>query len=274
MWWILTQASIDSLFWALLVHASTNIYTHLMMKWSTTKPTRVPVWRVIRGIRTLCGYYWLWHNPQIVEQNEAGDTIEHTFNIPALNPADTAWFYVYTEEGPWLKECQGPLMWGKSSGIVPHQELFRAWGNALSQSLERPGSAWTYGARRFEPIAAGNVLTVKVRMKSTSFAHNLLVHMQLRQDDGGEPSNFVQEESTTVFDYVPGAYAEYVFEFDGSTLVTPGNHYWVVMFRTDATYATVSVIAASTADTPGRFDKTGQQPWNPINREIDIIVHS
>lgn len=156
----------------------------------------------------------------------------------------------------------------------PHQELFRDWGNAAAISLERPGSAWTYGARRFEPTASGNVRTVTVRMKSNTTSNALQVHMQLRQDDAGEPANDIEETSSTVFNSVPAAYAEYVFEFDSITPIVPGVNYWVIMYRTDTLYATVNVIAASTADTPGRFDQTGQQPWNQNNRTIDLIISS
>jgi len=272
--WVLTNLSIDSLYAAVLIHAETNRVAYNWIIWSLIKPTRKPLWKVIRGKRIQCGYKYIWINPTTTAQDEPANGTQHTFGVAGLIPSDTVWFYMFSLDGPYGKECQGPLMYAHSADIVPSQTLFEDWGHSNTINLERPGSAWTWAARRFTPTVAGNVATVQVRMYSNAGGDVLLVHMQIRNDDAAEPSDFVQEESSTTVINIPSPPAIYTYDFSGATLVTPGSYYWIAMFRRDRRYNTVRVYCDAVEGTPGRFDPTGVQPWYQNDRTMDIIVKS
>jgi len=274
MWWTLIDASVDSLYAAILIHAITNTITHVSIIWSFIKPTRVPIWRIKRGLRIQCGFTYEWTDPTVVEQNEDGNTLNHSFDVPGLIPSDTVWFYVFNLYGDPARECQGPLMYGRSAEIVPHQILFTDWGHSSTSAVERCTSYFCHRARKFTPVLSGNVATVKVRMYSSASGAVLLAYLQIRHDDAGEPSDFVQEQSTTVITTVPSTPATYTYDFSGATLISPGSYYWIIMYRTDRSYGTVRLLSDDVGGTPARVGKTGVQPWYPAAFTVDLIVES
>lgn len=110
MWWILHQLSIIPEIDALLVFAFTTQADHLFMCWAYHEPRRHPIYRTIRGVEVLCGYEYIWDTPNLAEQIETGDTIEHLFYLIQLRPASVVWFYVWAPDGPYGLQIQGPLM--------------------------------------------------------------------------------------------------------------------------------------------------------------------
>lgn len=109
MWWVLTDQQTLPSPEALTVIATTSEADHLFMNWAYHKPTRHPIYRRIRGKRTLCGYRWVWDTPFLAEQNTYGPTTLHTFPLANLLPGATIWFYVFSLNGPYGQQIQGPL---------------------------------------------------------------------------------------------------------------------------------------------------------------------
>lgn len=139
-------------------------------------------------------------------------------------------------------------------------------------ALERPGSYPTYAARKFIPTTAGNVESVTVNLKANLATSALAVRLEVRDDDAGEPSDDVLELSSTVLTTLTGANVAHAFDFSGDTALALLTAYWVVMYRTDAQYKSVTVVSDRLGDSLGRNDVNGQQPWTALDRNMDIKV--
>lgn len=108
-WWVLTSSKHFPRPTSLRVLATTNLLDHLFMAWSYYQPSRTPIYRTIRGLRVHCGYKYVWDTPFIAEQTQSGDTFTHTFDLSALTPATTIWYYLFAPGGPGNFQIQGPL---------------------------------------------------------------------------------------------------------------------------------------------------------------------
>lgn len=109
-WWVLTRLYNARHRTALYTAARTNVPDHLFMAWAHHKPTRHPVWKTIRGKRTQCGFRWIWDTPNITEQSQDGDTLQHSFHLADLPPTAHTWYYLFAPDGPYGREIQGPLV--------------------------------------------------------------------------------------------------------------------------------------------------------------------
>lgn len=108
-WWILTYWYNHPYPTSMHHWARTNFPDHLFMKWSTVRPTRSRILKNIRGKWVHCGYRYYWNTPNVAEQTQYGDTIEHHFYLQDLTPGSTIWFYLGAPGGPYGLEVQGPL---------------------------------------------------------------------------------------------------------------------------------------------------------------------
>jgi len=109
-WWTLTFLENTRAWTSLFTQAQTNLADHLFMAWSTVKPARTRIYRTVRGKTIWCGYKYIWNTPNIVEQNQSGDTLEHTFGLISLQPTHHVWYYLFAIAGPYGQPCQGPLI--------------------------------------------------------------------------------------------------------------------------------------------------------------------
>lgn len=110
-WWVITRYSEIPTSTTLRIECTTDKTAHMYMAWATWKPTRTPIYRTRRGVRVICGYKYIWDTPTITEQDEWWYSYPHTFNLSDLEPGSTIWFYLYSLEGPFENEVQGPLMY-------------------------------------------------------------------------------------------------------------------------------------------------------------------
>lgn len=108
--WVLTDHDHHPGFTDLLVHSSTNVEDHLYMAWELYRPRQEEIWRTVRGKRIFCGYRYVWDTPHVAEQSQPGDTLAHWFHIDGLPIGSTVWYYLNSPDGPYGRECQGPLM--------------------------------------------------------------------------------------------------------------------------------------------------------------------
>ncbi|GAH65536.1 unnamed protein product, partial [marine sediment metagenome] len=109
-WWVQTWYQQLRDFQNLRTWSQTNFTTHLLMKWAYIKPARTPIYRVLRGKIVFCGYRYVWDSPNLAEQIETGDTINHTFHLTEIDPSQYVWYYTFSPIGPYGLEVQGPLM--------------------------------------------------------------------------------------------------------------------------------------------------------------------
>lgn len=146
-WWVLTDLSWDAFANSASVACTTNLQDYLLMHWQLYPPRRTPRYRRIRGQRVLCGYFYTWDTPHITEQNEIGQTFDHTFTLPDLPDGYTVYAYVLAPGNPWGYECQGPLFWF-SAGPGPPPPIPKPATQyiPLINNLLRCGTRLTYWA--------------------------------------------------------------------------------------------------------------------------------
>lgn len=79
----LTQASFTN---GMCFRAQTDTPCHLTLYWTTTRPLRHRTTRTFRGETFPWGAYFCFTGYQLIEQEEPGDTLFHTFPLSALTP--------------------------------------------------------------------------------------------------------------------------------------------------------------------------------------------
>jgi len=108
------------------------------MAWSYTKPSRSPIYIIVRGTYKLCGYKYIWDTPTIVEQLEPSDTITHTHWLPSLLGQSTIYYYLWAPGGPYGLEIQGPLITVRLPlEMTPSARVYRDTTQAI------PNGIWT-----------------------------------------------------------------------------------------------------------------------------------
>lgn len=137
-WWVITKLIHFIGSASLSVLATTNSEDHLFMSWAYNQPRKQPIYITVRGVEKFCGWLYIWDTPNIVEQQETGDTLTHTFILPHLLPHSTLWYYLHAPGGPYGLEIQGPLT--RVSLAVTEDISVRAW-SPIDQTI--PINTWT-----------------------------------------------------------------------------------------------------------------------------------
>lgn len=93
-WALLTIAYTPALT-TVMVTTTTDVPCHLWARWSENEPQFHPLTMVIRGITVPWSLRTCFTAYQDLEQNEAGDTISHSFTWNPWAFCITRWFYFY-----------------------------------------------------------------------------------------------------------------------------------------------------------------------------------
>jgi hypothetical protein len=93
-WALLTIAYTPALT-TVMVTTTTNVACHLWARWSENEPQFHPLTMRIRGIDVPWSLRTCFTAYQDLEQNEAGDTLTHTFTWTPWVVCVTRWFYFY-----------------------------------------------------------------------------------------------------------------------------------------------------------------------------------
>lgn len=109
-WWVLTYLENNRALDSLHVFAETNHPAHLIMAWSTFKPARRPIYRIVRGARIFCGWKYVWDTPNLTEQMQPLDTFEHLFKIDSLDSSDHIWYLLSSTRKLYEHYCQSALI--------------------------------------------------------------------------------------------------------------------------------------------------------------------
>lgn len=135
-WWVLTYLDNDRDLYSLHVLSKTNHPAHLMMAWSTIKPARSPIYRIVRGARIFCGWKYIWDTPNLTEQSQPLDTFTHTFGPIDLQPTDHVWYLLSSTRTLYERYCQSALI------HVPPPEL-HAWTHRAYVGTKLKGIFYT-----------------------------------------------------------------------------------------------------------------------------------
>ena len=77
---------------SIVITCTTNNPCHLTLYYTDKEPLRHATSRVVRGLSLPWGAYWCFVAWNSVEQQEAGDTYIHTFEVPDWSYCQTKWF--------------------------------------------------------------------------------------------------------------------------------------------------------------------------------------
>lgn len=136
-WWVITELPYTLGQTGFFPQPITNLSEHLFCTWDYIEPTRTPIWKTVRGVLKMCGYYYKWHNPNYEEQAEPGETLVHSFPITGIAPLSTIWYYFHSPLFRDGHQCQSQLMSVTMASPTPWCDLAR------STPLTIPNITWT-----------------------------------------------------------------------------------------------------------------------------------
>ncbi len=92
------------------VLTATNNPCHLTLYYTASTPLTHKVTRIQRGLPTPWGAYWCFAGWTAVPQDEAGDTLNHTFSMPDWSFCLTRWFTFRGNVAGVLSPSCGPII--------------------------------------------------------------------------------------------------------------------------------------------------------------------
>lgn len=75
-----------------VIHATTNTPCHLTLCWTLNTPLRHSLTSIVRGQATPWGAYFCFDPYECINQNEAGDTLVHSFTVTPWAHCETRYF--------------------------------------------------------------------------------------------------------------------------------------------------------------------------------------
>ncbi len=124
---------------SIIISLLTNNPCHLTCYYTDKKPLKHHTTRIVRGLEVPWGVYFCFVAWKAIEQNEAGDTIWHTFVIPDWSYCQTKWFTFRGTIVEVLSPSVGPIFMHHHSGYLPPTITLRP--NAPGDVCLLPGEA-------------------------------------------------------------------------------------------------------------------------------------
>lgn len=101
------------------VEVATDAPCHLWLRWSRNKPQTHPRAVKVRGVWLMGDVYYCFTAYFDIEQEEAGDTLTHTFIMAAWPACETRWFYLWGKIGGVESPSESPF-WGRHLFFTYH----------------------------------------------------------------------------------------------------------------------------------------------------------
>lgn len=87
----------------------TDAPSHLWLRWSNNSPWKHPRTRTIRGLNIEGDVYYCFTSYHDVEQDEAGDTLEHTFTVSPWQRFEIRWFFFWGQVAGVQSPSMSPI---------------------------------------------------------------------------------------------------------------------------------------------------------------------
>lgn len=87
----------------------TDAPCHLWLRWSNNSPWKHPRTRTIRGLNIEGDVYYCFTAYHDVEQDETGDTLEHTFTVSPWQRFEHRWFFFWGEVAGVQSPSMSPI---------------------------------------------------------------------------------------------------------------------------------------------------------------------
>lgn len=212
----------------LRVHIATTRICHLTLYWTDKEPWRHHTTRLVRGLLVPWGTYFCFVAWHAVEQNEAGDTFTHTFDLPAWLYCQTRWFTFRGTVGPNISPSGTPIF-EKHNSFIPYT-LYQHYNGPTDTATLTNGTkrlAMTFLPQQFQNIAQLKLLLSRLGLPGTI---TVAIEGTLPT---GRPNDTILTGGTFNGDdlppLVPGPAAWATIPIDPYAL-TPGTLYAIVLF--------------------------------------------
>jgi len=207
----------------------TDVACHLWMRWTTIEPQEhfIPVFR--RGVAFRADKYFCFDVYHDNEQEEAGDTLLHTFIKTPWVHCETRYFYFHGSVAGVPSKSTSPIF--KKHRLVPQYEQ-------LLENLEPPlpdlelQTAGYYGAQSFELEKLSRITRAAFYLrKMTDYNSGDLVY-EIREDDADYPNGPVLWTGSIPLTAVNfGDYGWHHISV-GNLLLPKETRFWLVMHTT------------------------------------------
>ena len=110
---------------SIIIRATSNNPCHLTCYYTDKTPVRHATTRIERGLAVPWGAYWCFVAWQSIEQQEAGDTLTHTFEIPDWSYCQIKWFCFRGTVAGELSPSVSAIFQHHHPGILPTYFILR-----------------------------------------------------------------------------------------------------------------------------------------------------
>lgn len=110
---------------SIIIVTTTNNPCHLTCYYTDKTPVRHPLSRIVRGLALPWGAYWCFVAWQEVEQQEDGDTLTHTFEVPDWSYCQTKWLCFRGAVAGELSPSVSALLKHHHPGVFTHEVEIR-----------------------------------------------------------------------------------------------------------------------------------------------------
>lgn len=183
---------------AILIRNTTNNPCHLTCYYTDKKPGRHKTSRTDRGLTLPWGAYFCFVAWQSVEQNEPGDTLSHTFEIPDWTFCQTKWFVFRGTINGELSPSVSPVFEHHHIGIPVIFEYYNTGGDTTYGT----NSATSWLGQTFTPSISHNIKSVKLLLNRRRTPG--IITVSIRETDvNGKPTGSDLCLGTTNGDTLP-----------------------------------------------------------------------
>ncbi|MBA7535572.1 hypothetical protein ES705_27830 [subsurface metagenome] len=208
----------------------TNVPCHLWLRWTLTHPHIHSKTVLIRGLRLKDDVRFCFVTYHDNEQEEAGDTLIHTFTKEPWPHCETRYFYFHGTIGGQISPSTTAIF--TLHRIAPPAPTLQEYHDSPLDSvyaLSRDGQL----AQSFTPQADYAVKKIAIPMQGTINVQPGIWHVQIRTNNVDEPSeDILWEDTIAVNDFPTPGYAWFEFPVTGVDAQI-GVPLWYVGFRTD-----------------------------------------
>lgn len=164
---------------SIVITCTTNNPCHLTCYYTDKPPVRHATSRVVRGLSLPWGAYWCFVAYKEVEQQEAGDTLTHTFEVPDWSYCQTKWFCFRGTVSGEISPSVSALLKHHHPGVPPalyeHYITGDNTGHAIGAAL--------WQAQTFTPLVSHTITLVKLKLYRVGFPGTITIGIRETFDD-------------------------------------------------------------------------------------------
>ncbi|MBA7570585.1 hypothetical protein ES708_12338 [subsurface metagenome] len=184
---------------SIFIVTTSNNPCHLTLYYTDKEPIRHATSRIVRGLSLPWGAYWCFVAWKEVEQQEAGDTLFHTFEVPAWSYCQTKWLCFRGTVASILSPSVSALLKHHHPGATPEQKF---------EFYDHPRPTYS---NIYEPNQGGQTFTptqVHLLTKVYTFIHRVTntyptLNLEIKEAPDDTPTGPVLSSGATPWAVIP-----------------------------------------------------------------------